>query len=135
MLFSGILTAVGIVAIMAKASKSFLQKVLGYEIAIDTVVTLGLPLLFFGTYSGLMTAIVTGLCVSLVLWVTGNIIGRQTYTKVDGKRQWVLKEGAWSPQYMGNKARNFFNGYGNVIRNFTNGWNGKAANEGGQLVA
>lgn len=129
MLFSGILTAVGIVAISAKFSKGFLQKVLGYEWAVDAVITLGLPLLFLGTYSGMMTAIVTGLCISLVLFCTGNIIGRQKIKKINGKRQWVLEKGTWTPEYFGNKARTLFNGYGDFVSSFKKGWDKSAANK------
>ena len=88
MIFSGILTAVGVVVVAAKFSRRFLKRLLGFEALVDGVVTVGLAMIFAttGTYSGIMTGVVTGLCISGVLWVTGKIIGKEVLTK-DGWKE------------------------------------------------
>jgi len=136
MLFSGILTSLGLVAIAAKFSKGFLQKLLGYEWIVDLIVTLGLPILFMGTYSGMISAVVTGLSISLILWISGNIIGRQKYqleTDEEGNssRKWVYIEGAWTIKSIASKMsqaiKSDISGY---ISDFKEGWrNDKQINQ------
>lgn len=92
MITSGILTAVGVVAIAAKFSPTFLKRMLGYEEYVDIVVTGGLTLIFAatGTYSGIMTAVITGLCISAVLFVTGRLYGKERYLVGEsGQREWL----------------------------------------------
>jgi len=124
MILIGLLTAVGLVAIAAKFSKSFLQKVLGYDWLVDSVVTLGLPILFMGTYSGMAAAVITGLCISLVLWVAKNIIGYQKYGTIEGVRKWHKFEGTWTVKSVANKFSNAVHSdVSGVVRDFKDGWN------------
>ena len=125
MIFMGILTAVGLVAITAKFSKSFLQKVLGYDWIVDIGVTLGLPLLFMGTYSGLASSVVTGLCISLILWISKNIIGYQKYGTIDGVRKWHHFEGSWTVKSITRKFRDVVKSdTTSIINDIKEGWNG-----------
>ncbi len=123
MLFSGILTAVGLVAITAKFSRSFLEKILGYDWAIDLMVTLGLPILFYGTYSGMMTAVITGLSISFILWIAKNLIGYQKYEVVEGKRVWNRHHGKWTPMFLGEQIHNWFKvSFTSAVNDFQSGW-------------
>jgi hypothetical protein len=123
MLFSGILTAVGLVAITAKFSRNFLERVLGYDWAVDLLVTLGLPILFIGTYSGVMTAVVTGLAVSFILWITKNLMGYQTYSRANG---WERHQASWTPIYLGEKMHGWFKmSLTSAVDDFKRGWKSK----------
>ena len=135
-IFSGIITAAGLVAIAAKFSKGFLQKLLGYEWIVDLVITLGLPILFMGTYSGMISAVVTGLSISLILWVSGNIIGRQKYQLVtdeegNSSREWVYTEGAWTIKSIASKMSHAIRSdISGCIGDFKEGWrNDKQVNQ------
>lgn len=95
MIFSGILTAISIVVVAAKFSRQTLKRMLGLDKWIDMTVTIGLGAggFMLGSYVAAMTGIVTGLCISGVLWVAGNLIGRDTLTKsgwVEGKPVWTV---------------------------------------------
>ncbi len=130
MIFSGIVTAIGLVAITAKFSKTFLQKLLGYDWAVDLIVTLGLPIVFMGTYVGMMTAVITGLCVSLILWITKNVIGYQKYVLVtdendESHREWKYYDGAWTVKSIANSMSNAIKSdISSVLNEFKQGWNG-----------
>ncbi|RLA61776.1 MAG: hypothetical protein DRQ78_08475 [Epsilonproteobacteria bacterium] len=124
MIMMGMLTAVGLVAITAKFSKSFLQKILGYDWLVDTIVTLGLPILLAGTYSGAMSMVITGLCVSVILWISKNIIGYQKYGTIDGVRKWHTFEGTWTIKYIAKKFSNTVRAdMTDAISDFKEGWN------------
>jgi len=62
---AGILTAIACFIIGVKAD---ILKVAGYHISIDVFFTVGLALLFSKTYSGLIVAVIAGICLSLALW-------------------------------------------------------------------
>ena len=127
MLFSGILTAFGLVAITAKFSRSFLEKVLGYDWIFDIVITLGLPLIFYGTYSGMMTAVVTGLSISLMLWISKNLLGYQKLSRNGKKFIWTRSNGIWTPAYIGEKLYNLFKvSFSSSIDGFRSGWSNAA---------
>jgi len=130
MILMGILTSIGLVAIAAKFSKSFLQKVLGYDWLVDTIVTLGLPVMLAATYSGAMSMVVTGLCISLVLWISKNILGYQKYGTVDGVRKWHLFEGTWTVKSVANRfSTAVHSDVSGVVEDFKEGWNSYGKNK------
>jgi len=77
MLSAGLLTALGIIFLLYKVG---FKKILGYDIYVDIVATLGLMYLFAGTYSGMMAAIVGGLFISVVLIIAKQAIGYEKLT-------------------------------------------------------
>lgn len=105
-LFSGVLTAVGFLLILGKCSSKLLKRFLGYDWLIDIIGDIGIAVYFgmTGTISGLLIGAVTGICFSVILWMAKNIVGYQTYEKVNGKRQWVEHEPKWDSEYFGNLA-------------------------------
>jgi len=129
MIFSGIVTAIGLVAITAKFSKTFLQKLLGYDWAVDLIVTLGLPIVFMGTYSGMMTAVITGLFVSLILWITKNVIGYKKYELIkdeddESHREWKSYDGAWTIKSIAHSmSQTIKSDMSSVFKDFKQGWN------------
>jgi len=64
---AGFFTALGILIILYKLG---IRRVLYWELVIDATLTIGIPFLFAGTYSGMMTAIFAGIFVSIALRAT-----------------------------------------------------------------
>lgn len=100
MWLSGMLTAVGFVFIVGKFSTNALERMLGnLAVIIDIVMTFGVMLLFgsTGTISGMMTAITTGLCISVILLIVKNFGHYQDFEKLeDGSWGWSeSKAGKW----------------------------------------
>jgi|TARA_B110000208_G_C11486213_1_gene327748 hypothetical protein len=82
MLSAGLLTALGIIFLLYKVG---FKNILGFDILIDIVATIGLMYLFAGTYSGMMAAIIGGLFISVVLIIAKQFIN---YKKLSCS--WVL---------------------------------------------
>jgi len=81
MLTAGLITVLAVLVITMKLNKDTLQKILGYDIVIDILVTLGLTWLLAGTYSGMMAAIVGGLLFSIALYFIKHSVGYQRLTR------------------------------------------------------
>jgi hypothetical protein len=79
-------SAAGVTAV---AYKLDIKKVLGYDALFDISATAGLALLFQGTYSGMVVAMVAGLLVSLILSVLKRRVGYKKLRFVDRKPTWV----------------------------------------------
>lgn len=86
MIVESVGSAAGVIAL---AYKLDIKKVLGYDAAVDLIATIGLALLFQGTYSGMVVAMVAGLLVSLILSVLKRRIGYKKLRFVDRKPTWV----------------------------------------------
>ena len=127
MLFSGILTAVSIVAIAAKFSPNFLKRMLGYDWLVDSIMSVGIAVIFglTGTISGMMTGIYTGLAISAVLYVTKKLWKYQKLEKnTEGNRVWVEYEGEWNARYFGSQIRKLREGkIDRVVSEFRAGFN------------
>lgn len=67
----GMLTAVAFGIIMWKINLEFFAK---YHWQTDIAVSVGLTVLFFGTFSGVMTALVAGIFISIFLGIANLII-------------------------------------------------------------
>jgi uncharacterized membrane protein YkgB len=77
---AGCLTAVGVFILLVKLG---LKNVLPFEVFIDVGVTIGLSILFKGTYSGLMAAIIGGITLSLLLTISKLFVKKE---KINAKR-------------------------------------------------
>ena len=78
-----ILTAIAVYIVLCKLD---ILKVVYYEVATDIIMTVLLALLYKGTYSGTMIAIISGLLLSIMLKATRVLFG---YKKFNSQtRQW-----------------------------------------------
>ena len=50
-----------------------LKNAVRFQVLIDLILTIGFPILLFGTYSGMVVAFLSGLWVSLFLYAAGKI--------------------------------------------------------------
>jgi len=87
----GMLTAASIVALLFKFGD--IRKVLWFDKPIDLIVSCGLGYLFWGTATGMLTAAVAGLTLSLVLLAARQTLGYKRLTwrgwrEVPPKRDW-----------------------------------------------
>lgn len=124
MILGGFLTAVGFVVIAAKISPSFLKKALGYDWILDLSFTLGIMFLFgsTGTVSGMMIAVITGLFISLTLFVTKKFWAYSKLEKVDGKYKWVDYPGEWTIAYMVAQLSKFIDSLPAKVSEASNAW-------------
>jgi len=86
MLLEAMGSAAGVVAVGYKLD---IKKVLGYDVLFDLTATAGLALLFQGTYSGMVVAMVAGLLVSLIMIALKRRVGYKKLQFVDRKLQWI----------------------------------------------
>jgi prepilin signal peptidase PulO-like enzyme (type II secretory pathway) len=86
MLVEAVGSAAGVIAL---AYKFDIRKVLGYDAIVDIAATVSLAILFQGTYSGMVVAMVAGLLVSLILSVLKRRVGYKKLRFVDRKPTWV----------------------------------------------
>lgn len=96
MIATGMLTAICFIVIAAKLGPKILKRILGFEIYVDIGSHAFFVWLGLGTFSGVMTGIISALCISAVLRIAKNILG---YTKMEDG-EWVDYEGKWSVAYL-----------------------------------
>lgn len=77
MFIAGIISAMAFVIVLYKIG---IRKCLGFDLYLDLFVTVTLAVIFGGTYSGMMAAIIGGLLFSIVLMVLKQIHGYQKFT-------------------------------------------------------
>ena len=78
----GILVFIGVLLIMIKLPSSWLLRLLGHSLILDVVVSAFTLIIHWGTFSGVMTASIAGLCTSMATGVLRRLIGyihRGTY--------------------------------------------------------
>ena len=66
MLLIGILSAFGLLLLLLKVGG---RKVIGADIFVDVAITITLMVCFYGTYSGMVAAMLGGLCASIALFI------------------------------------------------------------------
>ena len=66
MLLIGILSAFGLLLLLLKVGG---RKVIGADIFVDVAITITLLVCFYGTYSGMVAAMIGGLCASIALFI------------------------------------------------------------------
>lgn len=130
LIIAGILTAIGVMLIFAKFKRTWLYRMLGYDYIVDIIFTFGFMIFMAGTYSGAMVAIINGICISIVLWVTKNIIGYQKLELIDNYEEpvdifnynWVYYSGTWTMESAGTFVRKGIAKLSVHIYNFIKGW-------------
>mgnify|MGYP001403248787 FL=1 len=71
-IFAGIVSACAILFLLAKFD---MKKVLAFDILVDMSASIFLMVMFFGTFAGMMAAIVGGAIISIALYVLKKTIG------------------------------------------------------------
>lgn len=103
-------TAFGIISIIAKASPSFLKKILGYEVYIDLSlsVLISLYVALSGTISGIVIGAITGIFIGATLFVAARTIGYQKLERNEqtGKMEWVSYPPVWTLKTFKNLLNN-----------------------------
>ena len=66
MLLIGIMSAFGLLLLVLKVGG---RKAIGADIFVDIAITITLMVCFYGTYSGMVAAMLGGLCASIVLFI------------------------------------------------------------------
>jgi hypothetical protein len=93
MIVGAFLTIAALVALYWKFGEKFRQAVLGYDIVVDVTVTAMFLIMFAGTISGMMIAILSGLIVSLLL-LAGKALGTSRTVRVSREGfEWTVKHG------------------------------------------
>ena len=87
-IFAGICSALAIIFLLLKFN---IKKVLFFDIAIDLASSLFLIAVFFGSFAGMMAAVIGGALISLTLWILKHTIG---YQKPTWKKFWYTWEDA-----------------------------------------
>lgn len=77
-MFAGALSAIGFILIAIKMGRTWLRRLLGYDIYFDVIITIGFMFFMAGTYAGAMVAIISGIIISISLWITKFFIGSET---------------------------------------------------------
>lgn len=65
------------------------KKVLHYDYIFDIFFTIIMPILFMGSYNGMVLAIISGLTISIEFWVLKKLIGSEPLFHVEHKQQEV----------------------------------------------
>ncbi len=77
-ILTGVLSAVAVIVIMSRIG---MKKFAGYPALCDAAVTMLLAYLLFGTWSGMVAAIIGGLTFSVFLTIYRNLFGFSKLTK------------------------------------------------------
>jgi hypothetical protein len=77
MLLIGIFSALGLLLLALKAGG---RKTIGHDIFVDVLITFTLMVAFYGTFSGMASAMVGGLVASVVLFVLKKTMVHEKFT-------------------------------------------------------
>lgn len=82
MIVSGVITALSVLFLLCKFD---IKKVCGYDWLFDIIFTITVAIIFSGTYSGMVVAMVADLCLAAMLLILKRTIGYKKLTR----RGWV----------------------------------------------
>jgi len=88
LILAGFLSGLGILVMLFQLN---FKKVLGFSLIVDLIATVGLGVLFMGTFSGMIAGVVGGLTVTTVLAVSKKLVG---YKKL-GLKGWKTYTAKW----------------------------------------
>lgn len=91
-LFISVSAALAMFIIMVKVG---LRKVLGYDVYVDIGCTFALIIMFNGTVTGMISATLAGVILSIFLFISKLIIGFEKYIEVNGEYTWVYHPPKW----------------------------------------
>lgn len=96
MFLSSVITVLAFAFLLLKLSDNTRQRLMGYDLAFDLAVTVGLAWLFGShTISGLMTAITAGFMFSIAIYVVKHLGRYQKLERRGWRLKWVTHEGNW----------------------------------------
>ncbi len=81
-IFAGICSALAVIFLLLKFN---IRKVLYFDIAVDVASSVFLMAVFFGSFAGMMAAVIGGALISVTLWFMKRTIG---YSKPVRHRLW-----------------------------------------------
>ena len=84
---AGLLSAVAFYIVFWKLG---IERVCGYDVYVDVGATVALMVMFAGTYTGMIAAVIAGLVLSMALTITKKIRGYEKLVRV-GPFQWKWK--------------------------------------------
>jgi len=84
--FAGLLSAFGILIVLFKFG---VKRVIGFDLPLDIAITAFLLFSFAGTFSGMMTAMIGGIIVSLVLLAMRKTVQYERPTVIWTKRKFL----------------------------------------------
>lgn len=96
MIEAGLIFFVSVMAVLVKMPRGTAQKLLGYEYQIDIIASLIFVMSMYGTYSGMMTAAVSALALSIAMAIMKRIIGFQKWHRRHG---WELYTPKWRDRH------------------------------------
>lgn len=85
----GLLTALSVFAAMLLSGQ--LLKIVGYHVWVDIIFSVGLCLMYAGTYNGMIAAFIGGLTLSILLWLVNRIFGYYRWSWNEFK--WIFHTG------------------------------------------
>lgn len=89
-IFMGLLSAIALIVIMARLN---IRKFMGYPVLVDITGTILFCILFAGTLTGMMVAVIAGLTLSLMVYIVRQLLGFERYNRKQG---WTY----YPPRYM-----------------------------------
>jgi hypothetical protein len=97
MLLIGILSALGLLLLVLKAAG---RKAIGADIFVDIAITITLMVCFYGTYSGMVAAMLGGLISSVILFIMKKTMVHEVLTVKTNKYHvpqcaWMTKKPDW----------------------------------------
>ena len=78
LIIAGVVSALAVLVLLFKIG---IRKCLYFDVPLDIGVTVFLGIIFSGTYSGMIAAIIGGLIFSIILWGLKNFIGYERLTR------------------------------------------------------
>tara|TARA_E500000331_G_scaffold339604_1_gene370035 strand:+ start:1381 stop:1674 length:294 start_codon:yes stop_codon:yes gene_type:complete len=85
-IFAGIFSACAILFLLAKMD---IQKVLAFDIVVDITSTLFLMFTFFGTFAGMMAAMIGGSIISVTLFFIKRLYGYKKLKRKGLRMVWI----------------------------------------------
>lgn len=82
---AGVISALAIYVLFIKVG---IRRVCGYDVAADILATLLLMVMFAGTYTGMIAAVIAGLLLSVMLLATKRLLGYERLTLDNGHLSW-----------------------------------------------
>ena len=97
MLLIGIMSAFGLLLLVLKAGG---RKAIGADIFVDIAITVTLMVCFYGTYSGMVAAMLGGLCASVTLFIMKKFMVHEVVAVKKNKYHvplftWEEKQSDW----------------------------------------
>jgi|TARA_R110002072_G_scaffold165267_2_gene318470 hypothetical protein len=97
MLLIGILSALGLLLLVLKAGG---RKAIGADIFVDVAITITLMVCFYGTYSGMVAAMLGGLISSIILFIMKKTMVHEVVTVKKNKYRvpivtWTERKPDW----------------------------------------